>query len=114
MIVEVPRFNIGLVLGCLFGGESGGMHGAVVAHPGDDPDVAVGHTEVVVVEPGSDLVADPDSLTAVGDQHTGVVDLSSCDEPLADRLIEIGHLLAGIGHHERTCGGCVVGQRSGA
>lgn len=90
------------------------MHGAVVAHPGDDPGVAVGDAEVVVVAPGSDSVADPDSLTAVGDEHTGVADLSSCDEPLADRLIEIGHLLAGIGHHERTCGGCVVGQRSGA
>jgi len=42
------------------------------------------------------------------------VDEVVADEPLADRLIEIGHLLAGIGHHERTCGGCVVGQRSGA
>lgn len=30
MIIEVPRFNIGLVLGCLFGGESGGMRGAEV------------------------------------------------------------------------------------
>ena len=30
MIVEVPRFYIGLVLGCLFGGESGGMRGAEV------------------------------------------------------------------------------------
>jgi len=46
------------------------MHGAVVAHPGDDPGVAVGDAEVVVVAPGSDSVADPDSLTAVGDEHT--------------------------------------------
>jgi hypothetical protein len=46
---------------------------------GDYPGVAVGDAEVVVVAPGSDSVADPDSLTAVGDQHTGVVDLSSCD-----------------------------------
>jgi len=30
VIVEVPRFNIGLVLGCLFGDESGGMRGAEV------------------------------------------------------------------------------------
>ena len=30
VVVEVVRFNIGLVLGCLLGGESGGMRGAEV------------------------------------------------------------------------------------
>jgi len=90
------------------------MHGAVVAHPGDDPGVAVGDSEVVVVAPGSDSVADPDSLTAVGDEHTGVIDMPCCDVPFADRLIEIDHLVAGIGHDKRTRRCCSVGQHCGA
>ena len=60
------------------------------------------HAEVAVVAPGRDPVPDPEPFTGVGDDRVGVVDVPGGDEPVADRAVQRGCLLAGVGHHQHA------------
>jgi hypothetical protein len=92
----------------------GQAHRAVIGQRGDGPNVAVGHAELCGVTPSGHPVADPDPVAIAGDENPAVVHLTGRDESFTDGLVEVSHLLAGVGHDERTGRRRVVGQCSGA
>ena len=68
----------------------------------DGPGVAVRDVEVGVVAAGRDPVPGTDALTRDRWSSRGVVvDPPGGDEPVADRGVERGDLLAGVGDHDR-------------
>jgi hypothetical protein len=86
---------------------------AVLADRGDGPGVAVADGKVMVVAAGGDTVADADPLPRLCDETAGVVDLAGRDEAVADRAVEGGDLLAGVGDHQQTPAVAPPGAGSG-
>ena len=111
----VDRGRVGQldVLARIAGGEGAQLGGAsaaqgeaaVGADVGDGPGVAVAHAEVAVVAPGRDPVPDPEPFPGVGGDGVGVVDVPGGDQPVADRAVQRGRLLAGVGHHQHAAAG---------
>lgn len=80
------------------------------ADRGDDPGVAVGHVQVGMVAAGDNPVPDTDPLPGRGDHHPAVVDPALGDQPVADRGVELGDLLAGVDHDRYLLAGGVRGR----
>ena len=71
---------------------------------------------VAVVAAGHDHVSGTEALPVGGDGGTVVVDRAGGDEPVADRGVERGGVLAGVDHHRggdaaESRGGDALGER---
>ena len=83
---------------------------AVAVHPGDGPGLPVGHAEGGVVAAGHDQVPGADPLPVPVADGAVVVDDAGGDEPVADRGVQRGGVLARVDHHR----GVTPGRRAAA